>query len=520
MGRAPPGLPDQEPEEGPVLPDLLPHARARTWSAIEHDFALNETILRMLILKIDPKLVDTMLTLARDEHALALQTVVDERRWRTADGGGWRRRRRPAAVGASRRAGRTDAGRCAAVREAGQVVLPREWLDDRVLLALSTPACGRASQSATLLSPGDSPMANLNKVMLIGRLTRDPEIRTFANGGKVAKFGFAVNNRRKNQQTGQWEDEPVFIDVEAFNRGESGKLADLVEQYLRKGSQVFIEGHLKLDQWTDKDGQKRSEAQDRRRQLPVPRAARRGRRRGGRWRRGAAAPGGRGSGTTRSPAPSSRRPGGCDEPMRRHPVADRRTAKQGHSRRPRKQSHSELQEGRKSCQRRQRQPDPQGQARRHAARADRGRAAPRQAGRRRRGQAGLRPQLPAAATAWPPCRRAHNLRLLDRYKIRVQQAREAKIADLKVLAEQIQRVTRHHRGQRQRGRPPVRLGRPRRRSPRRCKAKNLPVEPDMVKLEGADQGMRPVRGQAEPRLRHRDRGQGRWSSSQQEQEVS
>jgi single-strand DNA-binding protein len=100
-------------------------------------------------------------------------------------------------------------------------------------------------------------MANLNKVMLIGRLTRDPEVRTFSNGGKVAKFGFAVNNRKKNQQTGQWEDEPVFLDVEAFNRGEYGKNADLVEQYLTKGRQVFIEGHLRLDQW-EKDGQKRS----------------------------------------------------------------------------------------------------------------------------------------------------------------------------------------------------------------------------------------------------------------------
>ncbi len=97
-------------------------------------------------------------------------------------------------------------------------------------------------------------MANLNKVMLIGRLTRDPEVRMFGNGGKVAMFGFAVNNRRKNQQTGQWEDEPVFIDVEAFNRGEFGKTADLVEQYLHKGSQAFIEGHLKLDQWEDKNG--------------------------------------------------------------------------------------------------------------------------------------------------------------------------------------------------------------------------------------------------------------------------
>lgn len=100
-------------------------------------------------------------------------------------------------------------------------------------------------------------MANLNKVFLIGRLTRDPEVRTFSNGGKVAKFGFAVNNRRKNTQTGQWEDDPVWLDCEAYNRGEFGKLAETVEQYCRKGSQVFIEGHLQLDQWTDRDNQKR-----------------------------------------------------------------------------------------------------------------------------------------------------------------------------------------------------------------------------------------------------------------------
>ncbi len=101
-------------------------------------------------------------------------------------------------------------------------------------------------------------MANLNKVMLIGRLTRDPEVRAFPNGGKVAAFGFAVNNKKKNAQTGQWEDEAVFLDVEAFNRGDFSKKADLCEQYLRKGHQVYIEGHLKLDQWTSQDGQKRS----------------------------------------------------------------------------------------------------------------------------------------------------------------------------------------------------------------------------------------------------------------------
>ena len=102
-------------------------------------------------------------------------------------------------------------------------------------------------------------MANLNKVMLIGRLTRDPEIRTFANGGRVAKFGFAVNNAKKNAQTGVWEEEPVFIDCDAFNRGDFGKLADTVEKYLRKGSQAYLEGRLKFEQWDDKTtGQKRS----------------------------------------------------------------------------------------------------------------------------------------------------------------------------------------------------------------------------------------------------------------------
>ncbi len=102
-------------------------------------------------------------------------------------------------------------------------------------------------------------MANFNRVILIGRLTRDPEVRTFSNGGKVAKFGFAASPfRKKNQQTGQWEDEPMFIDVEAFNRGENGTLANRVEQYCRKGSLICIEGKLHLDTWDDKTtGQKR-----------------------------------------------------------------------------------------------------------------------------------------------------------------------------------------------------------------------------------------------------------------------
>jgi single-strand DNA-binding protein len=101
-------------------------------------------------------------------------------------------------------------------------------------------------------------MANLNKVMLIGRLTRDPETRTFANGGKVANFGFAVNNKKKNPTTGQWDDEAVFIDVKASNREKGRQLADLVEQYMRKGQQFYLEGHLTFEQWMSKEGQKQS----------------------------------------------------------------------------------------------------------------------------------------------------------------------------------------------------------------------------------------------------------------------
>ncbi|MDE2511652.1 MAG: single-stranded DNA-binding protein [Elusimicrobia bacterium] len=102
-------------------------------------------------------------------------------------------------------------------------------------------------------------MANLNKVMLIGRLTRDPEIKVFGNGGKVANIGFAVNNRRKSKETGQWEDVPVWVDLKVFNRETGRKLADLVESSLKKGQQVYVEGHLVLEEWSGKeDGKKQS----------------------------------------------------------------------------------------------------------------------------------------------------------------------------------------------------------------------------------------------------------------------
>src|SRR5438874_2998120 len=145
-------------------------------------------------------------------------------------------------------------------------------------------------------------MANLNKVMLIGRLTRDPEVRTFANGGKVAKIGFAVNNFKKDPQTGQRVEDAVFIDIDAFNR-ETRKLADLVEQYLHRGDRAYIEGNLVLDQWVDKDGQKRSKLkvvmQDV--QFLEPKAASAGGGTGGGMRAASPAPAGT---PARGPAPS------------------------------------------------------------------------------------------------------------------------------------------------------------------------------------------------------------------------
>ena len=102
-------------------------------------------------------------------------------------------------------------------------------------------------------------MSSYNKVVLVGRLTRDAETRSFNSGGKVAKFGLAVTgSRKKNQQTGKWEEEPCFLDCEAFNRGEYGKLADTVENYCSKGSQVLVDGHLTQQNWTGQDGSKRS----------------------------------------------------------------------------------------------------------------------------------------------------------------------------------------------------------------------------------------------------------------------
>ncbi len=95
-------------------------------------------------------------------------------------------------------------------------------------------------------------MASYNKVMLMGNLTRDIELKHVAGNQAVAEIGLAVNRRFKTKD-GEEREETTFVDCEAW-----GRTAEVMKQYLTKGRPVFIEGRLKLDQWTDKDGSKRS----------------------------------------------------------------------------------------------------------------------------------------------------------------------------------------------------------------------------------------------------------------------
>jgi single-strand DNA-binding protein len=95
-------------------------------------------------------------------------------------------------------------------------------------------------------------MPNLNKVMLMGNLTRDPELRRTPRGTAVTQIGLAVNRSWKND-AGEKQEETTFVDVEFF-----GRTAEVAQEYLAKGRSVYVEGRLKLDQWDDKDtGQKR-----------------------------------------------------------------------------------------------------------------------------------------------------------------------------------------------------------------------------------------------------------------------
>ena len=93
-------------------------------------------------------------------------------------------------------------------------------------------------------------MASFNRVILMGNLTRDPDVRaTGQSGMKVARLGIAVNERRRDRN-GVMQDFPVFIDVDAWD-----KLAELCGQYLSKGRSILVEGRLQMDSW-EKDGVK------------------------------------------------------------------------------------------------------------------------------------------------------------------------------------------------------------------------------------------------------------------------
>ena len=95
-------------------------------------------------------------------------------------------------------------------------------------------------------------MANLNKVLLIGRLTRDPESRTTPSGASVTAFGLAVNRVYTRRDSGEKVEETCFVDVEAW-----GRTGENIQRYMRKGRQLFVEGRLKFDSW-ERDGQRRS----------------------------------------------------------------------------------------------------------------------------------------------------------------------------------------------------------------------------------------------------------------------
>ena len=94
--------------------------------------------------------------------------------------------------------------------------------------------------------------ANINCVIISGHVTRDPELRTTQSGSAVLGFGVAVNDRRKNPSTGEWEDVPNFVDCVVF-----GNRAEPLSRFLAKGSKVCVKGRLRWSQW-ERDGQKRS----------------------------------------------------------------------------------------------------------------------------------------------------------------------------------------------------------------------------------------------------------------------
>jgi single-strand DNA-binding protein len=139
-------------------------------------------------------------------------------------------------------------------------------------------------------------MASYNRVILVGNLTRDPELRYIPSGMAVTDIGLAVNDRRKTAN-GEWVEETTFVDVTLWARQ-----AEVASEYLSKGSQVLIEGRLKLDTW-EKDGKKNYKLRVVGERMQM--LGSKGQGGGG---------GGGGGGEHRSSAPAGRRPAGGSAP--------------------------------------------------------------------------------------------------------------------------------------------------------------------------------------------------------------
>ena len=107
-------------------------------------------------------------------------------------------------------------------------------------------------------------MASVNKVIIVGNLGRDPEMRSFPSGDQVANIAIATTDKWKDKQTGEMKEATEWHRV-VFN----GRLAEIAGQYLRKGSQVYVEGSLRTSKWTDKNGQERYTTEIRANQLQM-----------------------------------------------------------------------------------------------------------------------------------------------------------------------------------------------------------------------------------------------------------
>lgn len=94
---------------------------------------------------------------------------------------------------------------------------------------------------------------SINRVLLSGNLTRDPELRMTQSGMQILSFGIAVNDRRRNPSTNEWEDIPNYVDCIVF-----GSRAEALSRFLSKGAKVSLEGKLRYSSWESKEGQRRS----------------------------------------------------------------------------------------------------------------------------------------------------------------------------------------------------------------------------------------------------------------------